>query len=171
VGVQFLLVPATRQAAIAFDRELTSDAADGFNASDDEMFDELTGIFESDDAVDVGKHFEAVQAILGPSIPDSDQFWDGDVYGDDDAFGKVNFTPPDIVARIADDFAAITYQVASDRYDAAMLLGGMLFPAVWAIQGDANDSKAQSIQRAQDVAALYRRAAAEGLGVLAIFGS
>jgi hypothetical protein len=165
--VRLVLVAAERDSALAFEQSPGESDGGTFSDEDFERYEAMMEVFEADDAVHVGKHFEAVQAIVGPSVPDREQFWDGDVYGDDDRFGPVSFTSPTDAARIVTQFEAIDYQLASDRYEAAFLLDGMVYPAVWAGQGDADESKAESITHAMAVIAPYTRAAARGLGILA----
>jgi hypothetical protein len=162
-----MLAAADRGAALAFEQSSGESDHGEFNDEASELYETLMEVFETDDAVDVGKHFEAVQAILGPSVPDRESFWDGEVYGDDEQFGQVFFTAPDDVARIVTQFEPLDDELASDRYEAAFLLDEMIYPAVWADQGDAADSKAESITHAMSVVAFYRSAAARGIGVVA----
>jgi Domain of unknown function (DUF1877) len=164
--VNLVLVPASRSDAIAFDVSLVA-AVDEFDADDDDRYDELMSVFQSDQAVNIGKYFEAVQAIIGPSVPGRDPFWAGDAYGDEDGFGEVHFCSPEEVAAIAVKLAGLDRETASDRYDAALMLGGLIYPTEWTSQGRGDETRARALDLGMAVVALFEDAAADGSGILA----
>lgn len=119
-----------------------------------------------DSGIDLDKAWFATQVLLTGSFEQDEPLFTGGPLGEDLGMGPLIYAAPADVVRVAATMQDLTLDSLVERFDPADMEAADAYPGVW--DEDADELAAWIAQAAMDLVGLYRTAAEQGLGIVAL---